>query len=533
MSCVTGAGADPGSVLTDANGDATCTPLFGSALGYGQSVVALVGGVNSSVVNSGLPYGYWASAAFFVNVTPATVGLITKVSGDGQSANPGQSLASPLQVVAKDASGVATIAGVGLTWSVTPATAATLGSSTTITDANGLSQNTVLLAAGAAGQLQVKASVTSAPALSTIFTVTANATITGLTKLSGDGQSAVVNTAFGQPMVVQVNGSNGQPLANYGVKFSVSGPATLSATSVPTDSNGRASVTATAGSPPGTVTVTATAGTFTQTFTLTVTPVGPRITTFTNGAQFYTSYDANHSALSPCGIGTAYGTGIAPSLQGVATAPNEFGPLPYTLAGVKMSFNNSQAPIFNVANINGIESVTFQVPCDVTPGNAVPVTVQANGGTANLTTIVRAAGPGIFEWVQSDGVLRAVLEKLDGSLVTPANPARRGDAIRMFATGLGVTQPPVSGTGGLPPIGPDAIVQAQLIVGVDNGGSPLIEARLSQDLIGIYIVDFQVPMNSSLGDNIVLSLAANPIDPGTGLPSPPTQFSGGSRISVH
>jgi uncharacterized protein (TIGR03437 family) len=526
MTCVTGAGADPGSVLTDANGNATCTPLFASAVGNSQSVLVLVGGVNSSANNGGLAFGFWASSPFFVNVMPSIPGLITKVGGDGQTANPGQSLASALQVKVNDAAGLATIAGTGITWSVTPASAATLGANTTTTDANGLSHNTVQLAAGAAGQFQVKATVTSAPTLFTTFTVTANAIITGLTKSSGDGQTAVVSTAFGQPLVVQVNGSNSQPLANYPVAFSVSGPATLSATSATTDSNGRAQMSVTAGGSAGTVSITATAGAFTQTFTLTVVPVGPRITSFTNGAQFYTSYDNNHSALSPCGIGTAYGTGIAPTMQGVASASDWIGPLPYTLAGVSISFNGSQAPIFNVANTSGVESVTFQVPCDVTPGAAVPVTVRVNGGTANVTTIVRAAGPGIFEWVQSDGVLRAVLEKADGSFVSPENPARRSETIRMFATGLGATLPAVSGTDGLPPVGVDAMVRAEIIVGVNNAGTPLIAKRLSPDLIGVYIVDFQIPANTPQSNNIVLSLAANAID------GSPTQFSGGSRIPI-
>jgi uncharacterized protein (TIGR03437 family) len=272
--------------------------------------------------------------------------------------------------------------------------------------------------------------------------------------------------------------------------------------------------------------VTATVGGFSQTFNLTVVPVGPRITSFTNGAQFYSSYDANHSALSPCGIATVYGTGIAPTLQGTASVSNWFTPLPYALAGVRISFNGSQAPIYNVANTNGVESATFQVPCDVTPGAAVPVQVQANGGTANVTTIVRAAGPGIFEWVQPDGVVRGVVERPDGSFVTPDNPARGGETLRMFATGLGVTLPAVAGTDSLPPVGVDALVRAQVIVGVNNQGMQLISAKLSQDLIGVYIVDFKIPAyaNTPEGNNVILSLAVNAID------GSPTQFSAGSRI---
>jgi uncharacterized protein (TIGR03437 family) len=163
----------------------------------------------------------------------------------------------------------------------------------------------------------------------------------------------------------------------------------------------------------------------------------------------------------------------------------------------------------------------------VVPGLNVPVTVQANGGTANVTTVVRAAGPGIFESnaMSSDGVVRAVLEKADGSFVSLENPARRGETIRMYATGLGLTLPAAS-TDGLSPLGVDALVRAELFVGVNNNGTPLIGAKLSPDLIGVYVVDFQIPANAPQGGDIVLSLAANGIDRG------PTQFSGGSKIPI-
>ena len=43
----------------------------------------------------------------------------------------------------------------------------------------------------------------------------------------------------------------------------------------------------------------------------------------------------------------------------------------------------------------------------------------------------------------SDGVLRAVLVRPDGSFVSLQNPARIGEVIRMYATGLGQTSPPI------------------------------------------------------------------------------------------
>ena len=71
-----------------------------------------------------------------------------------------------------------------------------------------------------------------------------------------------------------------------------------------------------------------------------------------------------------------------------------------------------------------------------------------------------------------------------------------------------------------------ATVRAQLIVGVNNAGAPLIDAQLSPDLMGVYTVDFLVPTSVPQGNNIVLSLAANAIDGSV------TQFSAGSKIPV-
>jgi uncharacterized protein (TIGR03437 family) len=96
----------------------------------------------------------------------------------------------------------------------------------------------------------------------------------------------------------------------------------------------------------------------------------------------------------------------------------------------------------------------------------------------------------------------------------------------MYATGLGATLPAVAGTDDLGPLGVNAMVRAQIIVGINNAGAPVIDAMLSPDLIGVYVVDFQVPTSTPQGNNIILSLAANAID------GSPTQFSGGSKIPV-
>jgi uncharacterized protein (TIGR03437 family) len=303
---------------------------------------------------------------------------------------------------------------------------------------------------------------------------------------------------------VQVNGSNNQPLANFQVSFTATGPVTLSAASATTDSSGRAQVTVTAGSTPGTATVTASGGGFSQSFTITVIPPGPALTasSFMNGADFQTGF------LSPCGIATIIAPGIAPNVQGVVVPGSLFGPLPYTLANVKVTFGNSQAPIFNVANVNGQQQVTVQVPCDVTPGSSVAVSVNVSGGNGTINIPIMIASPGVFRTVMSDGRARVVAVRPDGSFVSLENPARKGEIIRAYTTGLGPVTPPV-GTNAIPVSGIDSTVQGQVIVGVNNAGARLISARIAQNLIGIDEVTFQVPNDAPSGNNVVFSIGIN------------------------
>ena len=81
-------------------------------------------------------------------------------------------------------------------------------------------------------------------------------TPTTLAIVSGNNQSAQINTALANPLVVQVNDQNGDPLEDITVNFTTTG-GTLSSASETTDANGRASVNLTMPSRAESVTVTA------------------------------------------------------------------------------------------------------------------------------------------------------------------------------------------------------------------------------------------------------------------------------------
>jgi uncharacterized protein (TIGR03437 family) len=494
VSCATQPGQQPGTVLTDSTGTARCTPVFGGQLGSGTYTIVV--GDNPGIISP-------LTAA--LNVTAGPPAIIKYISGNNQRVNSGVKTPYALTAEVTDTSGNPSNAA-AVTWSVT-AGAATLTSAVTSSPSTGLVSAFVT---PTVGPVSVKVALTGNTSVQYTFTVNVNTIVTALQVVSGSGQEAVEGAPFTAPLIVQVN-DNALLVQGATVNYAVtSGSATLSAPTSGTNAEGQAQVTATAGATPGPVVITASVvsgtTTYTQTFDLTVLPpLG--VTAVVNAAGF----DQSPLAASPCSLVTIYGTGLATGLQGLVLpfiAPQ------YQVAGVSVQFGGVPAPILYVANFNGVQSLSAQVPCDVPSSTAVPpatvplvVTVD-NVAFPAFAVPVTPYSPGIFQFADSDGQTRAVLVREDGSFITVNNPAQPGDTLRMFVTGLGQTTPPLF-TDEFDPLSdqtgtwvPQNLpVNAGVIVGVDNGGALVLSAKYAYGMVGVYEVDFQVPNNAAPGNN--------------------------------
>ena len=513
---------DPYSVLTDATGTATCTPVFGPIGGGSHSVAIMVGGVPAgewsipgtaagSLFNPAqiqylpgtqmpLP-AYFISGPINLSVKAAAVGSVSATSGNNQSATSGQALASPLVATVKDASGNL-LAGQSVTWSASPSAAVTFSNQTTVTNASGQVSTNVIFTSSASGAVIIKATSVSNTAASASFTETAipPIVVSSLSKVAGDSQSAIVGAPFATPLEVQVMVSSGSAVG-VPVAFTTGGvPITLSANSATTNASGIAQVTATAGATPGNATVTATVGSASVTFNLVVVPQGPSITAsnFVNGA------DLQRGSISPCSLGAIMANGLAPAVAGTLTGPL-VGPLPYTLGGAMITFNsNDQAPIVSISS----NLVIFEVPCDLSAGS-VPVTVNISGATSTVNVNLLPASPGIFSSVQSDGASRAVIIRPDGSFATPANPARRGENVTVFVTGLGAVSPAVN-TNAVPIPGTPSIPTGTVIVGINGEGTQVMSSQLAPDRQGFSEITFQIPQDAPQNNNVQMSIGVIP-----------------------
>lgn len=504
--CETQAGSGNYTVLTDSTGTATCNVAFGPVVGSKGNYQVVIGGSVSQTAGNP-PDTNFESGPLSLDVTQATVGAVTVVSGNNQTGLAGTALnALVAEVVDPNAKPLAEQV---VTWAATPASAIQLNSVTSTSTANGqVEVANPVLSTSAVGSIIVTAtSATNASAVATFNIIaTQPVTVTSVSIETGNNQSAVEGATFPTPLAVAVLGSNGGPVSGSVVSFTASGPVTLSASSTTTTSTGVALVNATAGNTPGTATVTASIGGQSATFTLTVLPPGPNLTasSFINGA------DGQVGSISPCSVAGITSSGVAPG--GAAVRP-VVGPVPLSLATDTVNFGTVQAPlyapIFSVSSANPPE-IVIQVPCEVTPGT-VPVIVDVgNGGTQTISVTVKPASPGVFQWTNPDGVVRAAIERPDGTFASNTNPTAPGEIDTVFVTGLGQASPQVA-TGQLPiPGTPSTVDISQIVVGINNNGVLVTSAQLSPDLIGVYAVQFQVPTNAPAGDNIVFSVGFLP-----------------------
>jgi uncharacterized protein (TIGR03437 family) len=476
-----------GFVLTDSNGNATCNLVFGGKVGSG----------NFTVDAGGL-----TDFSFSFKVIAGPPGMIQITSGDHQSGTPGQLLPTPLVALVSDVGGNPS-PGVNMVFESVPAGAVTFSDVRATSDSTGRVSARVTLG-NVSGAVQVRIR-TSDGTVSALFNFTVNIVIASLTKISGDPQDpAVISHAFGNPLVVQVNDANGNPVLGAPVTFAVtSGVASVGTPSTNTNAQGQASTIVTAGGAAGAIVITATSGTFQVAFNLTARLPGPGCTpgsTFYNGAGFKKDW------ISPGGVATIVCTGLAPGIQG-SVVGSMFGGLPYQVANVTVSFGSTPAPIYNVSNINGMESVTVEVPMETQPG-VVSVTITVGGGSATPNATVLQAAPGIFEYgnTGSDGRRQAVIARPDGSFVSTTNPILRGEHGRAYVTGL-ISPAGSIGTDMEAPLDSDIEITTPVIVGVNNAGVHVLSVKYARNLIGVWEVEFEVPADTAPGARAPFAMA--------------------------
>ena len=193
--------------------------------------------------------------------------------------------------------------------------------------------------------------------------------------------------------------------------------------------------------------------------------------------------------LSPGGFFAVFGTRLAIETGAAPTIP-----FPTTLHGVSVTVNGVLAPLYYVSPglISGV------VPFSVAGGTAT-VIVTSNGVVSNSVQVPLArSAPGIFTLLQN-GLSDGATLHADYSVVNTADPAKAGEIVEVFLTGLGPVSPTVQDGNPGPATEPFANVLSQVVVTIDDIPCTIHFKGLAPLYVGLYQVNIQVPTDLAPG----------------------------------
>jgi uncharacterized protein (TIGR03437 family) len=222
------------------------------------------------------------------------------------------------------------------------------------------------------------------------------------------------------------------------------------------------------------------------------------------------------TALSPNGLAAAFGSGFAPAATlNVASASNLVnGALSTNLGGVCVLVGSTRAPILAVTP----NQVNFQVPQGAASGN-VSVQVVTACGTANpqqsspQTVTAQSASPEFFYFLTSSSGQNpiAAVDASTGVYIGTAGllpsgtfaPAKAGDIVTLYATGLGLTNPAYA-AGQLPTAATSIAGTIQVTVGPTTlAASDVLYAGVAPGAAGLYQINLHLPASIPSGNQPV------------------------------
>ena len=339
---------------------------------------------------------------------------ITKISGDGQTGRPGQTL-KPF-VVEVHENGNPAPAGIFVTFLHNRGSLSNVPAQT---DANGRAQSTLTLGRGV-GVTTVTASVPGGASVT--FTATAviptppkPPPMNKLLIISGHDQTGLVGERLAEPFAVRVRDHDNKPLENVPVTFAVTaGGGSLSTTATATDANGRAESTLTLGTEPDTNTVDVRAEgvskiiTFSVEATLPV-PVpadlaiisGDNQTGFTGealGDPFIVEVrDQFSNPISGVSVTFAV-TGGGGSLSATTATTDQDG-----LTGSTLTLDTATGTYTVEASVVGVsETVTFSAEATVRPPTPTTLSTVSDGDPDGVTPDM-GVDPSVVEVLDQDG----------------------------------------------------------------------------------------------------------------------------------
>lgn len=215
------------------------------------------------------------------------------------------------------------------------------------------------------------------------------------------------------------------------------------------------------------------------------------------------SFALHPAPLGPGSIAAIFGSNLN---DGTAVCGSSFGPdgkLITSLCGTSVTFDGVAAPLF----FTSPGQLAVQVPYEMAGKTTASVVVTVNGQSSTPRTVfIDAAAPGIFTLSQNGSGPGAILIANSDILAVAAGsvpgrttrPARRGEVVTIFLTGLGVTNP-MLGTGS-PSAGQPTATAAT--VTIDGLPAQVLFSGTAPGFVGLNQINVTVPAAATIGNSV-------------------------------
>lgn len=204
-------------------------------------------------------------------------------------------------------------------------------------------------------------------------------------------------------------------------------------------------------------------------------------------------------ALAPNAIASIYGTDLSYGTDQASSANIVNYMLPEVLTGVRVYVGNYSASLYYVSP----RQINFVVP-DLRPGDMDLYIAREGTAGPHVRITVRDVGPGLYQW--EPGMIAST--HADGSVITKDHPARAGETVVLYGTGLGETEPAaVAGQISMVPAQMQRLSDLRVVV----GGTTLDRASIAYAGVtpgspGLYQVNVRLPEKVAANPEIRLTI---------------------------
>ncbi len=167
-----------------------------------------------------------------------------------------------------------------------------------------------------------------------------------------------------------------------------------------------------------------------------------------------------------------------------------------------MLIGGRAAPLY----FSSLGQINAQAPFELSPSGMTQVVAKVGQRyTTPVTIPVASARPGVFQTPSASGLNRAIVQNQDGSLNSPSNPARRGEAIIVYLAGIGAVDP-LATTGAASELARTTLSASATVGGVDAG---VFYLGMTPGFVGLAQANLVLAPNTPIGAAIPLEIVVD------------------------